>query len=138
MIEGNGAGTCDSEPEEQRKVFKFVESQQGLEGIDIAPFGGLDGHDHRHGQGSGRYAREQSQQKEQSANEFDTGGQGREKVWKGDSPADEILSHLGKIVELAPAAEEKYPAHRDSCKQRRQPQQMPANTLRPGNQPIDQ
>jgi len=61
-----------------------------------------------------------------------------EDVRQRNSPSDEIVRHLGQIIEFAPAAPHKHPADRDASKERGQPGQMMRNALRPFNQPSDE
>src|SRR5580698_9881914 len=137
IIEREGAAARDRQPEEQGEILELVESQQRFQRVDVAPFGGADGDDHGDAQSPGGNPGEQSQQQEQSPKEFNSGGERRKEAGEWNAPADEILGDLRKIVELAPAAPHKYPAHRNSRKQRREPHQMSGNALGPADEPID-
>src|SRR6202022_4061332 len=81
-VERDRPGSRDGQPEEQRQVLEFVESQQGFQRIDIAPLGGLDGDDHRHAQSTCRNACKQTEQKKEAAKELDARGEWREDMGK--------------------------------------------------------
>src|SRR5580698_192433 len=138
IIEREGAAARDRQPEEQGEILELVESQQRLQRVDVAPFGGADGDDHGDAQSPGGNPGEQSQQQEQAPEEFDSGSERRKEAGEWDSPADEIFGDLRQIVELAPAAPEKYPTYCNSPKQRREPHEVGGNALGPANEPIDQ
>src|ERR1700689_1524266 len=121
MIAREGPAPRDPQPQEQGEILELVESQQRLQRVDVAPFGGADGDDHGDAQSPRGNPGEQSQQQEQAPKEFNSGSERRKEAGEWNSPADEILGDLRQIVELAPAAPHKYPAHRNSRKQRCEP-----------------
>src|SRR6202040_4196031 len=67
VIQRHLARARDRQPQKQRQIFELVESEQGLERIDLTPLGRLDGHDHGDAERAGGNACQQSRQQENAS-----------------------------------------------------------------------
>src|ERR1700750_3114364 len=126
-VDRNDTGAGDREPQKQRQVFELVEARQRLEGVDVGPLRAADRHDHGDAERTGRNTCHEAEQQEQPAEELDPRYERGEQRWVGNTPANEILGDLRRVMELPPATPQEHPADGETRKQWREPEEMPGD-----------
>src|SRR5215468_4180672 len=134
-VDRNHTRAGDREPQKQRQVLEFVEAEQRFQRVDVGPLGGAYRHDHGDAERAGRNACHEAEQQEQPAEELDPRYERSEQPWVGNTPADEILGDLRKVMELAPATPQENPADGETRKQWREPAEMPGDPPWPVDEP---
>jgi hypothetical protein len=92
----------------------FVEAEQRLQRIDVAPFGRFDRDNPGDTERASGNARHESEQQENPAEKLNPRDERREELREGYSPPAEVFDHRWKIVQLPPATPHENPPDDDA------------------------